>query len=140
MDKLKAFYLKYKEQILYLLFGTIVSIVCLGSHWIASEKIGLSTSTAYVISWFAAVVLAFITNKFFVFDSGKSSAGQSAVEIVTFLICRIFTGLFGGAFTVLTVDKLHFPEMLMRLTGSIIEVVLNYFLSKLIVFRKSSGK
>lgn len=140
MDKLKAFYSKYREQVLYLLFGAVVSIVCLGSHWIAARLIGLSTGVAYGISWALAMILAFITNKLFVFGSGKSSAGRSAIEGLTFLCCRVLTGLLGGAFTVLTVEKLLFPEMLMRLIGSVIEVVLNYFLSKMIVFRKKPGK
>lgn len=137
---MKTIYRKYKELILYLLFGSVISVVCLGSHWIAAEKMGLSTTASYVISWLLAAILAFLSNKFFVFERGQGSPKQAALEAATFFCCRLFTGILGGAFTVLTVDKLHFPEMVMRFLGSVIEVVLNYFLSKLLVFRKKSGK
>ncbi|MGM9637638.1 MAG: GtrA family protein [Eubacteriales bacterium] len=140
MEKLKELYAKYKEQILYLFFGGFTTIVSLGSYWICTEKIGLSITISYWISWILAVLFAFVTNKLFVFDSKKTSEKKTLFELLTFFACRIFTGLIGNGFLKLTVDMLHWHNMLMKLISSVIEVVLNYVFSKLIVFRKKTDK
>ncbi|MGM9680514.1 MAG: GtrA family protein [Eubacteriales bacterium] len=140
MEKLKELYKKYKEQILYLVFGGFTTLVSMGSYWICTEKAGLSITLSYWISWILAVLFAFVTNKLFVFDSKKTSEKKTVFELLTFFACRIFTGLFANGFLKLTVDMLHWHNMLMKLISSVIEVVLNYIFSKLIVFRKKSSK
>lgn len=138
MNRFKAFFVKYREQILYLVFGALTTLICQISYWLLDVAAGAGTALAYVGSWLAAVIFAFFTNKFFVFGSRKSSAKKSAFEVVTFMGGRVFTGFIGGVFTVITVDRLGMNSQIMRFIGSCIEVVLNYVISKLIVFRKKS--
>ena len=138
MNKIKVLLEKYREQVLYLLFGAFTSVISLGSYWLLDDVAGQSAALAYAVSWLAAVLFAFITNKLFVFGSRKSSAKKSAFEAVTFVGGRILTGIVGGLFTVGTVDKLGLNGLIMRFIASCIEVVLNYLISKLIVFRKKS--
>lgn len=139
---MKNIYLKYKEQILYLVFGVIVTLV----NWIvyavlvAVADIGITLSNA--VAWIAAVVTAFITNKLFVFESKKNDKTSVLKEAVAFLIARISTGVF----EVIAPSLLFFiglDGMLFGIDGfyaklivSVIVVILNYILSKKIVFKK----
>lgn len=148
MDKLKRIYTKYREQILYLLFGGLTTAVSWGSYALGVYAFELSATISNIFSWVAAVVFAFVTNKLFVFDSANKSRSL-LYEIVTFVSCRIASGIVETLFLLLTVDlyqsakglsdddiKLH--SMIMKLIISVFVVIANYFLSKLIVFRKKA--
>lgn len=139
---MKSFYLKYKEQILYLVFGIIVTLV----NWIvyavlvAVVDIGITLSNA--VAWIAAVVTAFITNKLFVFESKKNDKKSVLKEAVTFLAARISTGVFEiiapSLLFVIGLDGMLFgiDGFYAKLIVSVIVVILNYILSKKLVFKK----
>ena len=69
MKKIKELLLKYKEVIMYLIFGVATTLV----NWIVysllmkTSVVNMTVSNA--IAWFTAVVFAYITNKLFVFES-----------------------------------------------------------------------
>lgn len=139
---MEKFYKKYKEQILYLAFGVIVTLV----NWavyallVAVSNIGITLSN--LVAWVAAVVTAFITNKLFVFES--KSTGKKAVlkEATAFLLSRISTGIFEvvapSILFLIGLDGMLFgiDGFYAKLIVSIIVVILNYILSKKIVFKK----
>ena len=59
---------KYKEVIMYLVFGVLTTLV----NWICYAlltKKGINMNVSNVIAWIVAVLFAFITNKLFVFES-----------------------------------------------------------------------
>ena len=139
---MKRFYLKFKEQILYLEFGVIVTLV----NWIvyavmvAVLNMGITISNA--VAWLAAVVTAFITNKLFVFDSKKTDKFSVFKEASAFLLSRISTGIFEvvapSLLFLIGLDGMLFgiDGFYAKLIVSIIVVILNYYLSKKIVFKK----
>ena len=57
-------------------------------------------------------------------------------EVLKFFGCRLGTGFFEVGMMVLFVDMLHFNGTIMKLITNFIVIVLNYVLSKLIIFRK----
>lgn len=127
---------------MYLLFGVIVTLVnwIVYALFVAVVDIGITASNA--IAWGAAVATAYVTNRLFVFGSKADSKTSILKEAMTFLIARITTGIFEVvAPTVLFYIGLN--GMLFGIDGfyaklivSIIVVVLNYILSKKIVFKK----
>ncbi len=139
---MKNFYLKYKEQILYLAFGVIVTLV----NWIvyallvAVADIGITISNA--VAWIAAVITAFITNKLFVFESTKNDKVSILKEASAFLMARISTGVFEvvapSLLFLIGLDGMFFgiDGFYAKLIVSIIVVILNYILSKKFVFKK----
>ena len=118
MDKIKELCKKYREILLYLVFGVLTTlvgwVVYFGVLWALKAAMGLpvedTTSGKYVaaytaaqiIQWVAAVLFAFFTNRKWVFtdaDKNVSMGGQlvkfSAGRVVTFLIDFVVT-LFGA--------------------------------------------
>ena len=138
---MKNFYLKYKEQILYLVFGVIVTLVnwVIYAVFVAVVDVGITLSNA--VAWFAAVITAFVTNKMYVFENKATGKLDLIKEAVMFLLSRISTGIFEIiAPTVLVfigLDGMLFgiDAFYAKLIVSIIVVILNYILSKKLVFK-----
>ena len=87
------------------------------------------------LSWAAAVLFAFVTNKFFVFRSFDISLGYVWKEFVSFVACRAATGVFTMAGMIVMVGMLHWNEFFGKLMVSAVSLVLNYILSKLFIFK-----
>lgn len=86
MKKLINLYKKHEEIINYLIVGVLTTVVSLAVKWgllftILNPKNSLQLQVAVVISWIAAVVFAYITNRIFVF---KSKSKKILKEITSF--------------------------------------------------------
>ena len=57
-------------------------------------------------------------------------------EFLKFVGCRVGSGLMETVFILVTVDLLGWNGNWMKLATSVIVVILNYFASKLLVFKK----
>lgn len=136
-DKIKELFEKYREMIMYLLFGGLTTVVSFSVYYIFNKPLGVSALLSNIISWVASVTFAFITNKLFVFDSKDRSVEKVAKEALPFYGCRLFSGFVETAFIWLTVDILGWSSMIMKLVVSVFVVIANYFFSKIFVFKKS---
>ena len=58
IEKIKALCLKYKEVLLYLIFGGLTTVVSLVTFWLAGHPLGLNTLIANVISWICVAMKA----------------------------------------------------------------------------------
>ena len=145
-----------REIIMYLIFGVATTVVNWGVTFLCQRVFGLNepgfqTSAANGIAWFAAVLFAFITNRRFVFEKTDNSVWA---ELVKFYAARIFTGLFetflpdglfalsragGGALSFLAADFLGLTGGIAKAITTVIVIILNYILSKLVVFTKKRG-
>lgn len=143
MTRLKSLFLKYREQIAYLFFGGVTTLVNIAAYALLS-RVGLSTGVANAIAWALAVAVAYVTNRLWVFDS--NSRGAAALkEAISFVACRLGTGLMDEAIMVLGVDHLGpavAPNHLalwglgVKVFSNILVIVLNYVFSKLFIFKK----
>lgn len=127
---------KSKPIILYGIFGILTTLVNVAVYYLFYERVGLSNLTSTVVAWFFAVLFAFVTNKIFVFDSKSWKYQMVVSEVLKFFGCRLGTGCIEVGMMVLFVDMLHFSGTIMKLITNCIVIVLNYVLSKLIIFRK----
>lgn len=152
MDKIKALFKKLvnKETVTYVIFGVLTTLVNLlvfkGFDVLFKGKYYLFTNT---IAWIAAVAFAYVTNKLFVFESKSWKFDVIKKEIPSFLGARIASYFVEQAGLWIFVELLHFDEkvfdfILVKLSGKItakliigvIVVVINYVLSKFIIFSK----
>ena len=127
---------KYREIILYLVFGvltTLVNIVC----FFVLDKIGINTYINNTISWILSVLFAFITNKLFVFESKNKDSKTILSEGSKFILSRLFSYFVDMGTIFLLLDIIHLPKMISKIISNIIVVIINYILSKLIVFKKN---
>ena len=103
---------------------------------IGLKVFGISNAISNAIAWVAAAVFAYFTNKFFVFASKVDTKKALFREVVSFFSCRLFTLVIDEAIMIITVDKLHWNELLMKIIANIVVIVLNYIFSKILIFAK----
>ena len=135
MEKIRELYKKYREQIAFLFFGGMTTLV----NWITYAILtGPSTEfnkiLAEALAWFAAVIFAFFTNKFFVFE--KKSTDKLLLELIEFFGARALSGLVEvGGFAML-VGVFKFNDWIVKIAISALVVLANYVLSKFLIFKK----
>ena len=92
-----------------------------------------------ILSWVCSVTFAFITNRLYVFESKAEKAGILR-ECVMFYLSRVFTLLVDLVIMFLLVDLTGIQngiyEFVAKVISNIVVLILNYVLSKLLVFRK----
>ena len=135
-NKLLALVKKYQDVLSYLLFGGLTTLVNYAVYLPLYNFAGFSATVSNCIAWVAAVAFAFLTNKPFVFKSRDWSLKVTIPELIKFVGCRVGSGLAETAIIFVTVDCLAWNGNWMKLITSVLVVILNYFGSKLLVFRK----
>ncbi len=141
MNKIKELYLKYKEIINYLIFGVLTTIVSLVTYYICVYTIlapdnAVQLQIANVISWIISVAFAYITNRKFVFESKEKNKIKEASKFVT---SRIATLLMDMVIMYVGVTVLRFNDKIMKLISQVVVIVMNYILSKILVFKKEKN-
>lgn len=137
---LNPLYKKYKEILLYLFFGALTMVVSIGTYWLFSEPLKINVLISNILSWIFAVTFAYITNKIWVFDNVTNSFKELLKEIIGFFSGRLTTLFIEEIILLLFIEKLHYNNMVVKLVAQVVVIVLNYFISKFIVFRKSKSK
>ncbi len=141
---------KYKELILYVLFGVMTTLVNLATLKIFNMLLGDERYLiSNVIAWFMSVIFAYITNKLFVFESRSWKFSVVGKEILSFFSARVFSFLIEEAGLFTLVDLLGLGEktvtvfsitiggiMISKVFLAVIVVILNYVFSKLVIFKK----
>jgi putative flippase GtrA len=85
-----------------------------------------------IIAWFLSVLFAYITNRIWVFESRSSDIIK---EISLFFGGRLFSGIVDTGLLYVMVDILTIGDFISKITTQIIVVILNYVISKLVVFK-----
>ncbi|MBQ8880747.1 MAG: GtrA family protein [Oscillospiraceae bacterium] len=128
-------YARYKEILLYILFGGVSTVVSIGSFVICESALGMDALIANVISWILAVSTAYATNRTWVF--GSTAKGKAFwKEMASFFSGRVATLVMEEAILLICVTWLGMPAGWVKLAAQIAVLVGNYFLSKLIIFKK----
>lgn len=136
MDKIKQFINKYKEEILYLFFGGCTVFINVVVYYISAHVFELSTEVSNIIAWLVAVIFAYITSKMWVFESKTWDKQTILLEIPSFFMCRIITGVIDVIIMFVFVEKLHLYDMIVKIISNVIVIILNYLASKFMIFKK----
>ena len=88
---IKQYWDKYKDVILYLVFGVFTTVVNIVSYWLCAHVLGLGVMASSVIAWALAVFFAYVTNRTMVFHSSATGKGEILKEIGSFFACRLIT-------------------------------------------------
>ena len=128
-------YAKHKEILLYILFGGVSTVVSIGSFVICETTLGMNELVANVISWVLAVATAYATNRTWVF--GSEAKGKAFwKEMASFFSGRVLTLLMEEAILLIFVTWLGLPGVWVKVAAQIAVLVGNYFISKLLIFKK----
>lgn len=143
MKKIKAFFTKFREIIVYLIVGVMTTIVAWGvmflvnfiffgntAHPTPEQNLILS-----IVNWTAGIAFAYPTNRTFVF---KSKDKHVIIELFKFIASRISTLILD----IVVRQILGFMGVdvyIATLISAVLVVIGNYVLSKLMVFRKKKN-
>ena len=132
----EPFYRKYKEVLLYLLFGGLTTVVSVVTFALFYKLMGIHELVANVLSWILAVLFAYVTNRTWVFSSGAESSADILREMLSFFGGRLATLLVEEGIMAVFASWLALPAVPVKLAAQVVVIVLNYVISKLFVFRK----
>ncbi len=131
---------KYEELIMYAIFGILTTLVNIIIYYIFTDifKLSFLGSNAYllatIIAWTGAVLFAFYTNKYFVFK--KKEKTNIIKEMISFFSFRGLSLLFDIGIMFIMVELLTINDLISKVVANIIVILLNYFFSKLFIFKK----
>ena len=120
----EPFYKKHKEVLMYLLYA-----------WL-DKGLGMNALIANVICWVVCVLFQYFTNRTWVFDGQVNSAAGFLKQMASFFGGRLFTLIVEEAILAVFITWLGFNSMAVKLVAQVVVIVLNYVISKLIVFKK----
>ena len=133
MNNFCAFYKRYEHYILYIIFGvltTIVNFVVFGTLIKFIDNLLIVNTLAFVV----AVLFAYFTNNKYVFKEEKEKNLKEKInKIIKFYSTRITTFIIETAILYILVF-IGLKDIVAKILVAIIVIILNYLLSKWIVF------
>lgn len=162
----REFYKRYKEIILYFVFGVGTTIISFGSYylirWIFPDAesvpvwlswifkitsgLGIESNTALPVigSWVFSVTFAFLTNRVYVFNSAANTFGRVLREAVLYYASRLVTLIMDLVIMFMLVDLTGIEnplyEFVCKVFSNVLVLIVNFVLSKVMVFRKKKEK
>ena len=121
-----------KELIAYIFFGVLTTAVNIITYFLFVDVFAVNYIISNIIAWFVSVLFAYITNRIWVFESKDDNIIK---EIVLFYGGRVFSGAVDTGLMYLFIDILSIGDFISKIVIQVIVVVLNYVLSKLVVFK-----
>ena len=135
MQKIKELIIKYKSIILYLIFGVLTTVVSILLYALCTRIFSLGYYVSNVISWIGSVTFAYFTNKGIVFESKADTIKKRIKEFIMFYVSRIFTLVLETLLLKAGIDFIHINDLVVKIIANIIVIIMNYVLSKFIVFK-----
>lgn len=124
---------------MYLIFGVLTTLVDFAVYFPLANFFHVHYLIANTLAWIAAVLFAFVTNKLWVFESRSFAPKIVLKELVMFAGGRIVSLFVQQILLYITVDLAHINKNISKLAVSVIVIILNYVLSKLLVFRSKKN-
>lgn len=138
---LKTLWDKYKSIVAYLFWGVVTTIVNLATFQILSSGIHWNYEVATVIAWFVSVLVAYFTNKVWVFGSHYTTVSDFITELFRFFFYRALTLVIDIVITFVGISVLGFKDPLgkfiVKVIDNVIVVLANYIFSKWLIFNNN---
>lgn len=131
--------LNNKEVLLYLVFGVLTTAVNFVVYTFFTRFLIVDELISNLFAWVFAVSFAYVTNKKYVFSSKTTSIKQLTKEMSTFFIARLFSLGVDMIIMFIGLRILFIYDIYVKLFSQIAIVILNYVLSKFIIFKKEDN-
>ena len=136
---IKQLWEKYKHIIAYLFWGVVTTVINLAVFQILSSGIHWNYEVATVIAWFVSVLVAYFTNKVWVFGSHYTTISDFLVELLRFFFYRALTLVIDIVITFIGISVLGFKDpmgkFIVKVIDNVIVVIANYIFSKWLIFK-----
>lgn len=134
--KINALFKKYREIIVYVIVGGFVTVFNMAIHFTLAYFTTLNELVIVFIAWFFAVIVAYIANKLWVFESKSFKKDVLIHEIITFTGARIFSLGVEELIFLIFVTWLDMSQVIIKIVAGIVVIIMNYIFSKLVIFKK----
>ncbi len=132
-----SIYHKNEEVWNYLIVGGLTTIVSIGSYSLFSKGLNINYVISNVLSWIAAVIFAYFTNRLFVFHSKNENKLKEAIYFVG---TRGLTLILDTLLMIILVSGLKLDDLIAKIFVQIVIVIANYIISKMFVFKDVNKK
>lgn len=133
---IKKLWQKYKDVIPYIFFGVCTTAVNVIAYWLFAHALNQGVMLSTIIAWVLAVLFAYLTNRKWVFHSEAKNIGEITKELLSFLGCRIATGVLDWACMYVFVTVLNWNDVFVKAAANILVIILNYVASKFLIFKR----
>jgi putative flippase GtrA len=123
------------EKIRYLIVGGLTTLVNFSIFVLMHELCGIDETISNLVSIPASILFAYIANKLVVFRQQSESIKYLALEFIKFVGSRLFTMALEVGIVFLFSNVLEWNATLGKVIAMIVVIILNYVISKVIVFR-----
>ena len=133
---MKKLYFKYKDMILYILFGGCTTVINFAAYYAFTRLLGMNEFLSNAFAWVLAVLFAFFANKLWVFDSKSWDRNIVLREFTAFLAARLLSLLLDMGILWLGISVLHVNDLIVKVFSNVLVILLNYVASKFLIFKK----
>lgn len=156
IDFVKKIYGKYKEQIHYMIFGGLTTVVNMIAYyflmlipWFSengsvirafSKEYTIGYLVANAVAFVVAVIFSYWANRNFVFKHKVHGLSAVLGQFFVFFGTRFLSFLVEEVLLFAAVEKIGISEYAAKWPVAVFVVVINYAFGKLLVFRKPAEK
>jgi putative flippase GtrA len=128
------------KLIIYGMFGIFTTASNYGIYLLCTRLLGATPMAANVVALITSKLVAFVTNKIWVFRSKSWKIGLLLHEFISFVLARLFTTAIdlAGFWILLNITSIN--DLIAKIIMNIVVIILNYFLSTMLVFRDQQNQ
>lgn len=131
---------RYRELISYGFWGVMTTLVNYGIYFFCTIGLDADPLAGNAISWVGAVTFAFVVNKQFVFASRSWRLSDVRKEAWQFVSARLLSGAMEMTLMYIFVRRAGLDDKIVKIAAGILATLLNYFISKWVIFRKQPDR
>ena len=133
---------QFIELVKYGIVGVLTTVVNLVVKYLFLLPFGDTDSNflltaAIVVGWIASVAFAYVANKIYVCKTRGTSPQETLREAGSFVTARLLSLGIDWVFVLATVNLLGMDKWISMILSNIVVIILNYFASKLWIFKKA---
>ena len=125
-----------KEVIMYIIFGVLTTLVNLIVSFVLEGIVNIDGAWASAIGIVSSILFAYFTNRKWVFNTKAKGFKENFREFVKFILGRAVTMIIEQGGVVIFYSNMNLPFMPVKLSLTIIVIILNFFFSKFFAFSK----
>lgn len=138
IETIRTLLRKFRELASYVFWGVMTTAVNYVTYTLLTELLHIHYMTSTIIAWSVSVLFAYFVNKLFVFQSWDWTWRVALRELWQMVASRLFSLGLEMAIMWFFVDTLHCNHLIVKLAANVVVVVVNYVLSKFIIFKKKT--
>lgn len=142
MNRIKEIIEKFltQEVIKYIIFGILTTLVNLIISFSLNGIFKVDGAFASAIGIIVSILFAYFTNRKWVFGTNAKGGKENFNEFIKFILGRAVTMIIEQGGVILFYSYMKLPFMPVKLSLTIIVIILNFFFSKFLVFTKEDEK